>query len=247
MKTIPISLQLYTLRDALQQNAPQTLERVAQIGYRGIETGIDSSPQFLEKARELGLTITAAHVSLAALQGDLETIVSNCQAMDTHFAVLAWVEESQRGSAQNWQNLGRFLDDKGAQLHESGITLCYHHHDFEFEEFEGKTGLDWLLEAASPQNVQAELDTYWSQKGGQSPVETLKKYQGRVPLLHIKDMDKRGDFAEVGTGILDWPAIFATAESQGVTSYIVEQDICPGDPFDSIALSLANLQKMEKI
>ena len=241
---IPISLQLYTLRDALQKSPLETLERVAQIGYQGIETGLDNSPEFMAKARELGLTITAAHVGLAALQSDVDGIIAKCAAMDTHFAILSWVAESERGSAENWQKLGRFLDEKGAQLHEGGITLCYHNHDFEFESFEGKYGLDWLLESASPQYLQAELDTYWVQTGGASPVEYLKKYAGRVPLLHIKDMTPGGDFAEIGVGILDWPAIFASAQAQGVTSYIVEQDVCAGDPFDSIALSMENLRKM---
>ncbi|PQV65169.1 Sugar phosphate isomerase/epimerase [Abditibacterium utsteinense] len=247
MMQIPISLQLYTLRAALQKNPLETLERVAQIGYSGIEAGLDSTSEFLNKARELNLKITAAHVSLAALRGDIEDIVSKCQAMETSFAVLSWIEESERGDAQKWQDLGRFLDEKGAQLHEGGITLCYHNHDFEFQSFDGKFGLDWLFEAASPQYLQAELDTYWVQKGGASPVEYLKKYAGRVPLLHIKDMTPDGDFAEIGEGILDWPAIFATAQAQGVTSYIVEQDECAGDPFDSIALSLENLRKMGQI
>ncbi len=244
---IPISLQLYTVRDALQKSPLETLETIAAIGFEAIEAGLDSSPEFLAKARELNLTITAAHVSLAALQGDLESIISKCQAMETKFVVLSWVAESERGSAENWQKLGRFLDEKGAQLHEGGITLCYHNHDFEFESFAGKYGLDYLFEAASPQYLQAELDTYWIQKGGANPVEYLRKYAGRVPLLHLKDMTPDGDFAEVGAGVLDWPAIFAAAEAQGVTRYIVEQDQCAGDPFDSLALSMENLRKMGKI
>ncbi len=242
-----ISLQLYTLRDALKTNPMETLERVAAIGYAGIETGLDNSPEFLGKARELGLPITGAHLSLAALQGDLEPLIAKCQAMDTRFAILSYVDESQRGSAQNWQRLGKNLENAGAKLHEAGITLCYHNHAFEFEILDGKYGLDWLYGSAGAQYLQAELDTYWIQKGGASPVEYLKKYAGRVPLLHIKDMTPDGDFAEVGEGILDWPAIFASAEAQGVTSYIVEQDVCPGDPFDSIAKSMENLRKMDKI
>ncbi len=247
MKTIPISLQLYTVRDAMQNNPLQSLERVAAIGYQGIEAGLNPSPEFLAKTRELNLKITAAHVGLEALQGDLNEIVSRCQAMETKFVVLSWVAASERGSAQEWQKLARFLEEVGARLHEGGVTLCYHNHDFEFEKFDGQYGLDILFETASSQYLQAELDTYWIQKGGADPVEYLKKHAGRVPLLHIKDMTPDGNFAEVGEGVLDWPAIFAAAQTQGVTSYIVEQDECAGDPFDSIALSFANLQKMGKI
>lgn len=244
---IPISLQLYTVRDALQANPLETLERVAEIGYQAIEIGLDPSPEFLAKARELKLSFTAAHVSLAALRDDLEAVISKCLALEVKFMILAYVAENERDSAQQWRNLARFLEAAGAKLHEAGISLCYHNHAFEFERFEGKTGMDILLETASPEYLQAEFDTYWIQKGGESPTEYLRKYAGRVPLLHIKDMTPNGDFAEIGAGILDWPSIFSAAEAQGVTSYVVEQDKCDGDPFDSIALSLENLRKMGKI
>jgi sugar phosphate isomerase/epimerase len=245
--SIPISLQLYTVRDALKANPLETLEKIAAIGYQAIEVGLDNSPEFLAKARELNLPITAAHIGLAALREDIEGIFAKCQAMETKFAILSYVAESERGSAQDWQKLAAFLDEAGAQLHENGITLCYHNHDFEFESFDGKYGIDWLLETASPQYLQAEFDTYWIQKGGANPTQYLRTYAGRVPLLHIKDMTPEGDFAEVGAGVLDWPSIFSAAEAQGVTSYIVEQDQCAGDPFDSIALSMENLRKMGKI
>ena len=52
---------------------------------------------------------------------------------------------------------------------------------------------------------------------------------------------------EVGEGILNWPSIFAAAEKAGVSVYAVEQDKCPGDPFDSIRISFGNLRKMRKI
>lgn len=247
MSRPPISLQLYTVRDALKADPIGTLEKIAALGYEGIETGIDNSDEFLAKARQLNLPITGAHVGIDVLKNNLEGVISGCQKMECPFAILSYVDESYRGSVENWQNLGKFLDEAGQKLHEAGITLCYHNHDFEFESFEGQYGLDLLLGAASPQYLQAELDTYWVQKGGANPVEYIRKYAGRIPVLHIKDMSPEGNFAEIGQGTLDWPAIFAAAEAQGVTTYIVEQDTCPGDPLDSIAISIENLRKMGKI
>src|SRR5690606_30637709 len=95
-----------------------------------------------------------------------------------------------------------------------------------------------------PQFGKTEIDTYWVQKGGEDPAQYLRKYSGRVPLIHIKDMAQDGSFAEVGTGTLDWPAIFAAAQTTDAVAYIVEQDICPGNPLDSIRLSYENFQKM---
>jgi hypothetical protein len=96
-------------------------------------------------------------------------------------------------TGDDWEKRSK---NAGAKLHEAGITLCYHNHDFEFEILDGKYGLDWLYQSTNAQYLQAELDTYWIQKGGANPVEYLKSHAGRVPLLHIKDMTADGDFAE---------------------------------------------------
>lgn len=247
MSRPPISLQLYTVRDALKNDPLGTLEKIAALGYEGIETGLDNSAEFIAKARQQGLAITGVHVGIDALKNNLEAVITGCKNLETSFAILSYVDESYRGSVENWQNLGKFLEGVGQKLHEAGITLCYHNHDFEFEKIDGQYGLDVLLGAANPQYLQAELDTYWVQKGGANPVEYIRKYAGRLPVLHIKDMTPGGQFAEVGEGVLDWPAIFAAAEAQGVTCYIVEQDTCPGDPIDSIAISIKNLRRMGKI
>ena len=247
MSRPPISLQLYTVRDSLQTDPLGTLEKIAALGYEGIEIGLDNTDEFVAKARQLNLAITGVHVGIDALKNNLEGVINGCQKLETSFVILSYVDESYRGSVENWQNLARILEDVGQKLHEAGITLCYHNHDFEFEQIDGKYGLDILFEAANPQYLQAELDTYWVQKGGANPVEYIRKYAGRVPVLHIKDMTPGGNFAEIGEGTLDWPAIFAAAEAQGVTTYIVEQDTCPGDPIDSIAISIKNLREMGKI
>ena len=94
---------------------------------------------------------------------------------------------------------------------------------------------------SNPRFLLAELDTYWVQAGGGDPVAWCKKMAGRMPLLHLKDYgvgpDGKPHFAEIGNGNLDWPAIISTAEASGTEWFIVEQDVCPGDPFESLAQS----------
>jgi sugar phosphate isomerase/epimerase len=116
-------------------------------------------------------------------------------------------------------------------------------------EVDGEYGLDILYANSDPRWVQAELDTYWIQHGGENPTAYIKKYEGRAPLIHIKDManDAGRSFAEVGAGILDWPSIFHAAEAGGAVAYIVEQDTCPGDPLDSIRISIENLKQWGKL
>ncbi|RYX80714.1 sugar phosphate isomerase/epimerase [bacterium] len=242
-----ISLQLYTVRDHLAKDELGTLETISSIGYEGVEIGYGSSDAFLNKCDELGLKITGIHVGLDALQNDLDGVVAFAKKVDNQFVILSWISDEHRGDLGAWNKTADLLSEIGAKLREQGLRLLYHNHDFEFESFDGKYGLDVLYENVPAENLGAELDTYWVKKGGADPVQYIERYSARLPLLHIKDITEEGDFAEIGQGTLNWPAIFAAAEMAEVSVYVVEQDKCVGDPFDSIKLSLENLKKMGKI
>jgi sugar phosphate isomerase/epimerase len=113
----------------------------------------------------------------------------------------------------------------------------------------GHTWLAQLFDRTDPRQVKAELDTYWIQHGGGDPAAWIRRYAGRVPLLHLKDMcitpQREQRYAEVGAGNLNWPAILAAAADAGVECYIVEQDECYArDPFDSVALSFRFLHSL---
>ncbi len=118
----------------------------------------------------------------------------------------------------------------------------YHNHAFEFEaRFDGKPALDLLFDNAP--TLQAEPDLYWVAKGGADPAKHLAKFKNRAPMIHCKDMDKTdGSFAEVGRGSFDWDAILKAGKEVGAIGYLVEQDECKRDPFDSLKMSLEFLK-----
>ena len=126
------------------------------------------------------------------------------------------------------------LDRAGAVLRKAGQVLTYHNHAVELTPFRGKTALDYIYAKTDPQNLQGEIDTYWIQHGGGDPVDWCRRLKGRLPLLHMKDYtvkpDGQPDFASIGAGNLNWPAIIAAAEESGCEWFIVEQDTTPGDP-----------------
>ena len=247
-----VGLQLYTLREIIGEDAPGVLQQVAEMGYESVELagfGNLSAEQFKTALDAAGLQVAASHAGLDAIENDFDSVVKQAQLFGYSLVGLGSVPAEMRGSKENWIATAKRLSDVGKKLRdEAGLTFFYHNHAFEFEEkFDGTYGLDLLYENSDPQYLQAELDSYWIQKGGANPTEYLKKYAGRVPILHIKDMREDGDFGEVGAGILDWPSIFAAAEAGGVANYIVEQDMCPGNPLDSIKISIDNLKKMGKL
>ncbi|MES1219900.1 MAG: sugar phosphate isomerase/epimerase, partial [Bacteroidota bacterium] len=121
----------------------------------------------------------------------------------------------------------------------------YHNHDFEFEKEDGKYKWDVLLAEADKDLVKMELDIYWATRAGMDPVALFNQNPGRYPLVHMKDMDKTADkaFTEVGNGVIDFKRILKESKTAGLKYFFVEQDKCPGSPFDSITQSITYIKK----
>lgn len=245
MATIPIALQLYTVRDETAKDFIGTLRHVAGVGYAGVEfAGFGGLPakELRTVLADLNLQVAAAHIGIDELTNDPGDVIDYQLALGNKFVVVSVM--SAPADLDGWEAEASRLNEIGALLKENDLQLCYHNHAHEFVVVNGEYGLDLLYKLSDADLVQAELDLYWVKKGGQDPVHYVRKYAGREPLLHIKDMaaDAEGSFTEFGTGILAWDEIFATAENAGVQWYIVEQDFCKRPCLESIEISFRNLQ-----
>ena len=122
--------------------------------------------------------------------------------------------------------------------------MCYHNHDFEFVMQDGIYPYDILL-GTDKDLVKMEMDIYWVTKAGIDPIDLINKNPGRFPLLHLKDMDNTPEhsFTEVGNGTINFKNILATSAKAGLKYFFVEQDKCPGSPFDSITKSISYIKK----
>lgn len=249
-----IALQLYTLRDHVAKDLAGTLNQVAEMGYQGVELagyGDLGTAEKVKRALESsGLQLVSSHVGSQDLQNDLQRVIDEALILGNKYVTCSGLFGEGRNE-DAYKAFAKLANEAGAKLNSAALQLCYHNHDFEFnEKVDGMAALDYLYANTEPTLLQAELDTYWVEKGGVDPAEYIRKYAERVPLLHIKDMakDESKTFAEVGEGSLDWNAIFAAAEEVGGTvSYIVEQDVCPGEPLDSVRKSIENLKAMGKL
>ena len=251
MARIPVALQMYTVRNQLKEDFDGTFRKVGGIGYAGVElTGIGPHTAKELKAflDDLNLKVAGCHVGLGALQGDLDRVLDENLALGNSYLVCPALPQDRRGDEGCYVETARLLNEIGAKCRTRGLRLCYHNHSFEFQKFRGKNALDVLYESSDPDLVQAEIDTYWVQHGGEDPAAYIRKYAGRCPLVHLKDMEAGEErfFAEVGEGIMDFDSIFEASEKGGVAWYIVEQDQCRRDPLDSARLSFENLRRMGK-
>jgi len=247
---IPLCLQMYTVRDDADRDLAGTLATVAQLGYYGVEIA-GYAGKTAEEYKALldtnGLKAIGAHVGFDALKNQTAQVIAEAKLFGYSYVIVPWIGKPYTESLDGYRQLGAELSALAGTLAEAGLTLCYHNHAFEFELSEdGQYGFDALF-AAAP-DVQVELDTFWVKKGGQDIPTYLTRYAGRVPLVHLKDMDTEGGFAPVGEGTVDYPALFAAAEAAGAKYYIVEQDSCkaPLVPLESIRISIENLKKLGK-
>ncbi|MDQ6833575.1 MAG: sugar phosphate isomerase/epimerase, partial [Chloroflexota bacterium] len=229
MASIPVALQLYTVREEAARDFVGTLEQVAGIGYAGVELagyGPLSPKELRAKLDALGIVIAGSHVALARLENELPAVIAECRTLGCP-TVICPVLPQERRTEDGFRSLAPSLNQIGAIVRAEGLALCYHNHAFEFETMvEGITAYDWLAARTDPALVQLELDAFWAQKAGHDPAALLAKYAGRVPLVHLKDMtaDAEQTFAPIGTGSINFAPIFAAAERGGIQWYIVEQD-----------------------
>jgi sugar phosphate isomerase/epimerase len=245
------ALQLYSVRDMTARDFAGTMKKVAEIGYKLVETAGYGNLKTAKEARkaldDAGLKAVSGHFAIDMLEKQIDQVLEDAQALGLEMVVCPFLPEERRKDAAGYEATAKVLEKAGLQLHQYGPILAYHNHSFEFQKFGGKYGMDILLENSQPHLVAAEIDVYWVKHAGLDPVQYLNKLGDRVRALHLKDMlageEKR--FAPVGTGIIDFKAVIAAAEKNGVRYGIVEQDrTYDKATLDAIRISLENLKKM---
>jgi sugar phosphate isomerase/epimerase len=246
-----IAAQMYTLREFCKKpkDIAASMKKVRQLGYEAVQiSGIGPiAPDELRKIVDAeGLQICATHTSYERMRDEPQAVIAEHKILGCQYPAIGGLPGEYRGE-QGFTRFAREASEVGRKLSEAGLNFAYHNHSFELERFGDRTGLAILYQDSDPRYFKAEIDTYWIQHGGGDSVWWIDKLAGRIPLLHLKDMAMRGGeqlFAEVGEGNLNWPAILQAARQAGVVWYIVEQDVCQRDPFESLGISLRNLNAM---
>lgn len=226
-----------------------TMERVAQMGYEGIEGGEmlleGDTDANLRRFHELGLQVLTASVGREQLDGDLSELIRKARTMETSRATVWWAPcDSRESVLREAQRLGT----AGARLASEGITLCYHHHEHEIlNVFGGVRALDLLAANTEASAVKFVIDIAWAAFGGENPARLIRQMQGRVASVHLKDLarlDERGHFTSLGTGVVDVRAGVQAAHETGVEWMVVEQDTLRNlDAMDTVRLSSLYLRE----
>lgn len=263
-----IGVQLYTLFGKIESDVKGNLKKIADIGYTEVESAFSRLPhfygmspkEFAATCKDIGLSWQSHHVLGGALKlppgaklppgfpdhipnlkEDMQALVDQAAEGGIPYLVCANIPT---GTLDEIKEANEILNKTGEACKKVNIQLCYHNHDMEFKEIEGKTPYHLMLEGTDKNLVKMELDLCWVTKAGVNPVDLFKAHPGRFPLLHVKDLDKeRKGPAPVGEGVVDFKDVFANVKTAGAKHYFVEHD-APKDAFESLTTSYKNLRAM---
>lgn len=249
-KLSKIGVQLYTVRGDMAKDFDGSLKKIAELGFKEVEFAgyYNRTPQQIKTLLgQLGLESPSAHVPLNSLRNDLDKAIETAKAIGHHYIICPYLEDKERKTLDQYKQHAALFNKVGEACKKAGIQFGYHNHDFEFQIVDGKMPYDLLLAETDKNLVKMELDLYWIAKAKQDPLAYMSKNPGRFALFHVKDMDKtpKGGITEVGNGGIDFKTIFAKAPKGAIKHYLVEQDICPGSPFDSLKISIDYLKRLE--
>ena len=237
-----VGLQLYSLHEYTEKDFCGTVEKVAQMGYKGVEFagyGGLKPEQVVKLLKDNGLTAYGSHIGgLPKTDAELDAEIEMNLAVGSKYLICPWQDMETRDDALRFAEVMNRTADR---LRPHGLRLGYHNHDFEFRVDQGEILLDTVLQNVA-EDVFVEFDVFWVAYAGHDPLRFIKKYAGRQPLMHLKELaaDRKAN-VEIGAGILDFDAIIRAGMDAGVERFIIEQEEYTLPQLESCERILKNL------
>jgi len=223
---------LSTLKNEVLANPAGVMHQLAEAGYTYIEGlgryGIPEEP-LAAAMREAKLIPVATGESMPQWLQDPDRYIALATTYRMPYLVCywPWTGDIERLSMEQVLQAAENLEQIGKLCHQHNLRFAWHNHDREFTALEenGRTPFDIIMEHTTSAYVKAELDVYWVAYAGKSPLDIMRQYQGRIGILHLKDMlDGTRERACPGEGMLDFASILALQEETKVDYLIVENE-----------------------
>ncbi|MAD91710.1 MAG: xylose isomerase [Gammaproteobacteria bacterium] len=240
-----LGIQLYTVRDLMAIDVPNTLSQLANIGYREMEFAgyFKHSPKeirlFLD---DYGLRSPSMHTNTQSMLEIPDQLIEDSLVVGHKYIVLAGLRPEERATLDDYRRHVDLINSFAEKCHAAGLQFAYHNHAYEFEYLEGFRPIDLLLSETDPSLMKVEIDFYWVIKAGVNPIEYFEKYPGRFPLCHVKDMANDGSMTDVGAGEIDFRTLFSSS-LPGLKHFFVEHD----DPIDSMLSASSSYSHLSKL
>ena len=242
-KKIPVALQLYSIRDMIEDDIPGRLKELADMGYEGVEFAgyYGKQPAELRKMLDdCGLKCAGAHTGLDTLAPDqFDATVAMNKVLGHDLMIVPSGLCGDDMPASIAQAMDVYERCKAA-----GMRTGFHNHKGEFELVDGKTKLDHLFEN-TPDDFLVQCDIGWAAAAGADVPAFLRKYAGRLDTVHVKEYNADDPTAPVGEGIVDWPSTFEILEKETVCKwYVVELEAYKVNSMESARDCINNIRRL---
>jgi sugar phosphate isomerase/epimerase len=259
-----IGLQLYTLRDVIFKDVQGTLKQVAELGYQELEAFSYNDGKVFglpvgdvaKMINDLGMKMTSGHygtglvtqpnkpATVGTLVNQWEKAVNDAKVLGQENMVVAYLQKDERKTLDDYKKVCELINKNAEVCSKYGMSLGYHNHDFEFEAIDGQIPYDLMLKELNAKSVSMELDLFWATYANHDPIQLIEAHPGRFTQWHVKDMrkDERKLNADVGTGTIDFKAIFAKASVSGLKHFYVEHDTFSGTSIESVKADIQNIK-----
>ncbi|WP_344295904.1 sugar phosphate isomerase/epimerase, partial [Streptomyces synnematoformans] len=229
-----LGMHLYTMRGPLATDFAGTLQQLSDIGYATV--GVSgrhghNARQIRGMIDDAGLSAVLEHVGYGTVSGSgLPQAIEDVHTLGGQWVVVPSLPGNMHTPA-GFREAARALNEAGRACRDAGLQqVLFHNHGSDHATVDGEVLFDILVNETDPHLVGFEFDVFWAVRGGADPYTYFRRHPGRFPALHVKDMAPNGDFADVGSGVLDFPGMFRGAQRGGVRQWLVEHDN-PSDPF----------------
>ena len=229
--SIPVGLELYSVRDELKKDPEGTVRAVAQMGYQCVEfyapyfERTDAQNKDMRKLLDdLGIRCYSTHNELKYLNAENIARTRDLNlTLGCKYVVVASAEP--KPGPDGWAPVADSLNAAAEKLEPAGLKVGYHNHEPEFRRVDSKRPIEYLAQHTKP-SVVLQLDIGTCVAAGSDPVAWIRANPGRIRSIHCKDWSRDNGYKVLfGEGAADWKSIFAAAESVGgIEYYLVEQE-----------------------
>lgn len=243
-------IQLYTVRKEMLADARGTLKQLAALGIKQIESAGSqkgyyyglTAKEMKQVCSDLGMTLRSGHVNI-----DNKWQQTMNDAAESGQEYLICSSLPGRGQTiDNYKKVSEIFNKAGEECQKLKLKFGYHNHDYEFEQENGQVLYDVLMDNTDPKLVYMELDLGWVVASGKDPLDYFKRYEGRFPLWHLKDMDlQKKHSTEFGKGALDIEKVFRHREQSGLKYFFIEQEEYANNPMDSMKHNMQFIKKLK--
>ena len=252
-RKIPVGLELYSLRNQLQQDLMGTVQAVAKMGYEGVEfyaPYFDWTPDYAKQVRKVlddsGIRCFSTHNGAKSFTSEnLPHAIEINQIIGSKFIIMASAGPVQ--GLDGWKKVAETLTTTSEKLKPVGLRTGFHNHKAEFVPIDGKRPME-LLAAGTSKDVVLQLDVGAAMEAGADPISWIKANPGRIVSMHCKDWSpdaSKGYRVLLGDGAVPWKSLIQTVEkSGGIEYYLVEQEGSDLPPMDTAVRCLLAFRKL---